>query len=670
MPHTLLSDSGHRVTLPNGRSGRLGIGGQGQVLRAVLAGQHVAVKLLRQPDEARLRALQRLESSCGGCATLPLQLLYRCPPTGSQPVGSQPSGRGALAGYAMRLIDPATSVSAVRLFNFEEIARLRHYSWQDAVLAALRLAEAVAVLHRHGVVIGDLNPENVVFEQGQSETEPAILQAVLLDCDSFQLTAAGGERFPCPVSRAPYTAPELIGCDFSRTWRQSASDAFSLAVLIHQLLLHDHPYDNAIHREEPDLTVTARIRRGLYPHGAAPPPGLEPSPFRPAPRQVSPELDAAFRRSFCPYPGLRPSAAEWVLLLRELHRQVVTCNRTPRHHHPRGRACLWCVLEQRLGQPLCRFSPPSRRARSHAHAAPPTFAAGSPAALLRDQLEDEQQQAVDLLDLRAALAEQLLQLEPELLELQQSHGSSATWLDADALQQKLGSLRHRLGRWLGGRSSSAQREAGFAALQELASAAAAEVQQRAERLAGQRLALLQQLAAFDLSALAAAVPQQSDPAEAAAEALQRAESQLRQQWLLEKLAQQPIRSWRVEGFGEGRLALLEQHGLVRADQLQQHIDRITALPGIGRGLQNNLRQQLNAVVRQLERSQPPVAIGIAALRQQIPVVPVPLTTLQEPLESLLLQVQSLRSTTDQLQERIDSLRQQRDRQLQQLEALF
>jgi DNA-binding helix-hairpin-helix protein with protein kinase domain len=660
MQHALLSDSGHHLTLPASRSARLGIGGQGQVVRALLASQPVAVKLLRQPDEARLRALQLLEPSCGSCAALPLQLLYR----------RQPAGRGPLVGYAMRLIDPATSVSAVRLFNFEEIARLKRYTWQDAVLAALRLAEAVAELHRHGVVIGDLNPENVVFEQGHSAAEAAILRAVLLDGDSFQIQTASGQRHPCPVSRAPYTAPELIGCDFSRTWRQPATDAFSLAVLIHQLLLHDHPYDNAIHREEPDLTVTTRIRRGLYPHAAAPAQGLQASPFRPAPRQVSVELDAAFRRSFCGPPGLRPSAAEWALLLRQLHHQLVPCNRCSRHHHPRGRACLWCAVEQQLGQPLCRFSAPTRQARISERPATPPLQPASAAALLREQLEEAQQQASAHVALRASLAEQLLQLEPRLLALQQSHGSPEAWLDADALQRRLGSLRHRLSRWLGRHSRTAQREAAVAALLELASTAAAEVQRTSSELEQQRLDLLQQLARADASALADALLQQSDPALAAAEALQRAEARQREQWLLEQLAQHTIRSWRVEGFGEVRLALLERHGLMRADQLHQHIERITALPGIGKGLQNSLRQRLAAVVRQLQQHHPLAAVALADLRQQMAAVPLPVMPLQQALLRLLEQVQTLHGGADRLEQRLEHLRLQRDRQLQRLESLF
>lgn len=660
MPHSLRSDGGHSVTLSTARRGRLGIGGQGQVFRALLAGRIVAVKLLRQPDQERLRALQLLEPSCTRWAALPQQLLYRC----------QPTGRGALAGYAMRLIDPATSVSAVRLFNFEEIGRLRRYSWQDAVVAAMRLAEAVAALHGHGVVIGDLNPENVVFEQGQNESEPAILRAVLLDADSFQIQAAAGQRHPCLVSRAPYTAPELIGCDFSRTWRQPASDAFSLAVLIHQLLLHDHPYDNAIHREEPDLVVTARIRRGLYPHAAVTTPGLQASPFRPAPREISEELDAAFRRSFCALPGLRPTAAEWALLLRRLHGEVVPCHSTPRHHHPHGRACLWCAVEQRLGQALCRFPPPNRQARIRERPAAPSPDPTSAATLLQAQLEAEQQQAGALLAHRAALAEQLLQLEAQLLALQRSHGSPAGWLDGDALQRRLGSLRHRLGRWLGRRGRTAQREDAVAALQELARTAAADVQRGVGELERQRQELLHGLARMEVDGLSGALLLQVDPATAVAEALQRAEAQQREQWLLEQLAAHTIRSWRVEGFGEGRLALLERHGLVRADQLHQHIERITALPGIGRGLQSNLRHRLSAVVSQLPQQPTPAGIGLVELRQQISDAPFPLTALQERLQSLQEQAQALGSAVDRLAEGVESCCRQRDRQLLNLEALL
>ena len=85
-----------------------------------------------------------------------------------------------------------------------------------------------------------------------------------------------------------------------------------------------------------ELPVSEKIKRGLYPHAAIPIEGLSSAPCRPVPHQISEEIDAAFRRSFHPNRehlccGLRPSAASWVALLRELHGQIVPCDHD-RHH--------------------------------------------------------------------------------------------------------------------------------------------------------------------------------------------------------------------------------------------------------------------------------------------------------------------------------------------------
>jgi len=293
MQRALRTASGKTLQLKLAAQSRLGAGGQGQVFAATLAGERVAVKLVPAMDAQRLAALQALHGRCGAVATLPLELL-----AGDSPGSSSSAGQG----YVMRYVDPQRSISAVRLFNFDEIQRLKRFTWQDAVLAAWRLAESVAHLHRHGVVIGDLNPENIVFEQRQDTTGRSRWQATILDTDSFQLQGADGRRHYCPVSRPAYTAPELVGANLASTWRQTSADDFALAVIVYQLLLHDHPYDNAINTREPDLAVSSKIRRGLYPHAAVPALGLQPSPWRPAPNLVSEALDQAFRRSFCAAP--------------------------------------------------------------------------------------------------------------------------------------------------------------------------------------------------------------------------------------------------------------------------------------------------------------------------------------------------------------------------------
>ncbi|NDC14390.1 MAG: hypothetical protein EBZ76_04125, partial [Synechococcaceae bacterium WB9_2_170] len=438
-----LTEAGRSIVLPRGSSARIGAGGQGQVFRCQLGGDAVAIKLGRQLDEQRLIALQRLQGPCSEFATLPRHRIY----------DGSGGRRGALAGYAMRYVDQQSSVSAARLFNFQEIAALQDFSWCDAVLAALRLAEVVAQLHRHGVVVGDLNPENVLFERPGNGDAANTWRAVLLDSDSFQIESATG-RYYCPVSRPHYTAPELIGCDFSATWREPSSDAFALAVIVYQLLLHDHPYDNAVLPKEPELAVTSRIRRGLYPHAAAPRPGLSPGPYRPAPAEVSPDIDAAFRRSFCCTPGLRPTPSEWVVLLSDLHSQVVPCGRNPRHQHTRHQPCLWCSLEQRIGQPICGYSPVAPRPPIKATAVPKgeRLQAGA------SQVEAHLIQARRLVVRRAALVEELLQLQPLLEGIRVPCGSPGQLVDEQAVRARLGGLRQRLSRWLGHHHKVAARQ--------------------------------------------------------------------------------------------------------------------------------------------------------------------------------------------------------------------
>ncbi|WP_087067417.1 hypothetical protein [Cyanobium sp. NIES-981] len=161
--------------------------------------------------------------------------------------------------------------------------------------------------------------------------------------------------------------------------------------------------------------------------------------------------------------------------------------------------------------------------------------------------------------------------------------------------------------------------------------------------------MLQQLADLNVAAVAEAAALQIDQA-----------SQ-REWWLLEQLANQTIRSWRVQGFAEGRLALLERHGLVRGDQLYCRIERIADLPGIGRGLQHNLRRQLKAVVRQLEQEPPPCPPEPSARHEPLA---------QQQLEVLAQRWQALSDDTARLRGQMEARRRELEQQQQQLDAHF
>ena len=653
-----LTEAGRSILLPRGPSARIGAGGQGQVFRCQLGGDTVAIKLGRQLDEQRLIALQRLQGPCSELATLPRHRIY----DGS---GGQP---GALAGYAMRYLDQQTSVSAARLFNFQEIAAIQSFSWRDAVLAALSLAEVVTQLHRHGVVVGDLNPENVLFErQGTGGTDNT-WRAVLLDSDSFQIEAAT-RRFYCPVSRPPYTAPELIGCDFSATWREPSSDAFALAVIVYQLLLHDHPYDNAVLPKEPELAVTSRIRRGLYPHAAAPMQGLSPGPYRPAPAEVSPEIDAAFRRSFCCAPGLRPSPSEWVLLLSDLRSQVVPCGRNPRHHHTRHQPCLWCSLEQRIGQTICGYSPVS--------AQPPIKAAatsnGERLEVGASQVEARLMQARTLVVRRAALIEELLQLQPLLEGIRGPCSSPGQLVDEQAVRARLGGLRQRLSRWLGHHHKVAARQQHAEQLIALAASTVALAGTQSQRFERERQGLLNRLSTPQIAELADQLPL-SDPTHSAAVLWRQAAERRHVRWLRMQLAQQPLHNWRIDGFGQGRMALLERHGIACGDHLLDHIDQLTALPGIGRGLQARLRQHLQLEISRLNA----LAEGASSSDREADLLTLALNPQtvqrihhhQAELDSLSESVASLKCRTTEMSEEIQHRLSRRDALLAAYQRLF
>ncbi|PSB39478.1 hypothetical protein [Aphanothece minutissima] len=665
MPRAFHTDTGEAFSLEMDAGSRIGAGGQGQVHAASIGGQPMAVKLIRNADAEKLRALQQLEQRCGDLATLPKHLVYRVE-----------AGRGRdLAGYAMRRLDPGRSLSAARLFNFEEIGKLTRYTWRDAVLAALRLAESVALMQRHGVVIGDLNPENVLFEQRPLASGGATWRAILLDTDSFQIEGPGGRRHHCPVSRPPYTAPELIGCNFSRTWRASSTDDFSLAVVIYQLLLHDHPYDNAVNTAEPDLEVTARIRRGLYPHAISPAPGLRPSPFRPAPLEISAELHRAFQRSFAigaggPGPPQRPTAAEWVVLLQDLHRQVVPCRSSPHHHHPRGMACPWCAVDRKVGQPLCVFPDPgAQRPPAQPPPAPASASLQNRYGGLLKELEASVRRGQRLARQGLDLRQRLERLEPGLRQVVCEAGTSESLIDRGALAARMHPLRTWMSRMVGHHDKVRRRQETLEQLDRFAIETSTGVRQAAIQLEEQRRALLTRHRRL-LEPLADLPPVDQSPASIASAKVAAVIGELEERWLSRELEHQPIRSWQIEGFGEARLALLEGRGLVNGEHLRRHIDRLTQLPGIGEGLQARLRTHLDGVLAGLRTS-----LGRHLWPLQLEDL-VPAAQVSR-IEAAELAVQGLQRDLDALEKGLADLQQgianqlkERDRLLEAFAALF
>ncbi len=138
-----------------------------------------------------------------------------------------------VAGFVMPKLADARPVQ--QLYN--PAMRLREFpaaDWAFQVRAARNLAAAFDEVHAAGCLVADVSGQNVFVTHGAL--------ARLLDCDSFQVTAAG-RTFLCEVGTPEYTPPELQGKPFDRTPRTENHDRFGLAVLAYQLLfVGRHPY--------------------------------------------------------------------------------------------------------------------------------------------------------------------------------------------------------------------------------------------------------------------------------------------------------------------------------------------------------------------------------------------------------------------------------------------
>ncbi len=114
---------------------------------------------------------------------------------------------------------------------------LSELSWAFLIYVAANVARAVAAIHEHGPVIGDVNPKNILVTRKAT--------VYLLDVNSFQVSA-DGKTYRCEGGFPEYTPPELQGVAFRDVDRAQEHDCFGLAIVIFQLLfMGRHPFSGA-----------------------------------------------------------------------------------------------------------------------------------------------------------------------------------------------------------------------------------------------------------------------------------------------------------------------------------------------------------------------------------------------------------------------------------------
>lgn len=95
---------------------------------------------------------------------------------------------------------------------------------------AITILEKIKKLHKLGIIIGDINGNNILVSSPND--------VYFVDTDSYQVL-----DFPCPVGTADFTAPEIQDKNYKTFLRTIGNDNFAVAVLLFRILmLGQNPY--------------------------------------------------------------------------------------------------------------------------------------------------------------------------------------------------------------------------------------------------------------------------------------------------------------------------------------------------------------------------------------------------------------------------------------------
>lgn len=275
--------------------------------------------------------------------------------------------RGVFQGFVMSKIQDMKSLIWASRPSDRDILWPNGYRWRYSMAIAFNLAWTIECLHSAGIVVGDMNTNNILINAKGMVT--------LIDADSFNI-----QPYKCIVGFPEVLPPELQGKDLRKPVNafSEKTDCFSLAIHIFSVLCNNcHPFGcldyNKAHGSSSTPQIQGNILKGYCPYvgvsrGRTVDDALDMDVF---PSELRYLFDRAFhydsstavKRSTI---ANRPSAAEWRNALGNLYDDlyqssgVAICRGNPLHEYPKfyKKGCPWCAIEQRKASSSVGAPPP------------------------------------------------------------------------------------------------------------------------------------------------------------------------------------------------------------------------------------------------------------------------------------------------------------------------
>ena len=223
---TLISDA--HVVLNSGRLPAVGdrvFGAHGEqwvLEREIKSGGEGTIYDLKDGTVAKIYRKEKLTEHLG--EKLRLMTQTRIPHIGiCWPLELVWDQNGQLVGYRMKKAE-GVELSSILMNQASFLRHFPQWTRKETVRLCRTILRMIGILHRHGILLGDINLHNILVESPD--------RVWFVDCDSYQI---GG--YPCPVGTVYFTAPEIQGKPYESFLRTEGNENFAVASLLFMIMV-------------------------------------------------------------------------------------------------------------------------------------------------------------------------------------------------------------------------------------------------------------------------------------------------------------------------------------------------------------------------------------------------------------------------------------------------